>query len=319
MKVLTTDSHTQTNFAPAFDLEGTFKTPSAHGLAAVEYKRFRVSFNGRNGTRIRGYLLRVQTDIRPLPCLICLPGHGPGIKGDIGIEPDGRMRTTYGGRFNDFALQAVAHGHHVLAFDPYGLDEPSRHWGWLTVSQKLGCAARSISALLTGHSLLGYRVAEVLSAVDFACSLPDVDDSRIGVAGVSGGGTTALFSAAVDNRIKHAVLVSCVSTWKQSIFSQLHCWCNYVPAVTSRWDVPDLCAMIAPRPLFVEYGAFDDHFPPAGFVPCYKAVKGVYTQMHAESALGHELRMTGHCGFSGKKAFPFLSAHLSNHRHPTFK
>ena len=66
------------------------------------------------------------------------------------------------------------------------------------------------SALLLGETMIGWRVFDVMRAIDWIETRPELDAKRIGCVGISGGGTCTLFSAALEPRIR-AALVSGIS------------------------------------------------------------------------------------------------------------
>jgi hypothetical protein len=105
--------------------------------------------------------------------------------------------------------------------------------------------------------VLGLQTWNSIRAVDFLSQLPDVDARRIGVIGVSGGGTQALLLAALDDRISLSAPLEIVYPW--SWFSAA-CRCETGPPIATAWDRPamdqtnaiELAAIAAPRPqLFV--------------------------------------------------------------------
>jgi cephalosporin-C deacetylase-like acetyl esterase len=63
--------------------------------------------------------------------------------------------------------------------------------------------------------------------------------------GISGGGTVSLFSAAVDKRIKVAVVSGYFNTFRDSILSLSHCLDNYVPGILNYVEMYDLAGLVA--------------------------------------------------------------------------
>ncbi|MDP6124953.1 MAG: prolyl oligopeptidase family serine peptidase [Candidatus Latescibacteria bacterium] len=63
-----------------------------------------------------------------------------------------------------------------------------------TTFEKLqGCNVATVNALALGTTMIGIRVYDVMRAVDYLKSRKEVDGSRIGCMGISGGGTATLY------------------------------------------------------------------------------------------------------------------------------
>jgi dienelactone hydrolase len=85
-----------------------------------------------------------------------------------------------------------------------------------------------------------------IRAVDFLCSLPDVDKRRIGCTGASGGGTQTFMVTAVDDRIKVAAPVNMISAHMQG-----GCLCENAPNLRVDTYNVEIGALAAPRPLLL--------------------------------------------------------------------
>ena len=82
------------------------------------YRRERVLFTSRPGLKVAGWLLTPKEAKPPHPVMVCVPGHGRGADDIVGIDDNGRQRTTKDGYQHDFALQVVEHGVAALAIEP---------------------------------------------------------------------------------------------------------------------------------------------------------------------------------------------------------
>src|SRR4030095_10674283 len=118
---------------------------------------------------------------------------------------------------------------------------------------------------------------------------PALDSKRIGVTGISGGGTITVFSAALEPRIQAAFASGYLCTFRDSIFSIAHCIDNYVPGVLEWAEMYDIAGLIAPRPFFAESGTKDDIFPIDAFKESFANVKKVYTSFGADDRIDHEI------------------------------
>jgi len=70
-----------------------------------------------------------------------------------------------------------------------------------------------------------------------------------------------MYAAAVEERIKVAVISGYLNTFKDSIMAMKHCECNYLPGILKYGEMYDICSLIAPRPLLIESGKNDPIFP----------------------------------------------------------
>lgn len=103
-----------------------------------------------------------------------------------------------------------------------------------------------------GLNLQGLQLWNSLRAVDFLCSLPDVDAARIGATGASGGGTQTFLLTAVDSRIKASVPVNMVAAGCQG-----GCSCENAPLLRLDLNNIEIAAACAPRPLLLMACATD--------------------------------------------------------------
>ena len=290
-----------------------FVSRSPEGIE-VPYHRENIMFCSRENVTIFGYFLKPLNDLEnsassKLPCIICLPGHGRGVDEIVGIKGNGSLRKYWGGYHNDYALQCVSNGFTALAIEQLGFghrrDEAARMSGLETTS----CQPVAGAALLLGHTMIGWRVYDVIRAIDYLLTREEVDKERIGVMGLSGGGTTALFSAALDRRLKAAVVSGYFNTFKDSIMSVSHCIDNYVPGILDVCEMYDVAGLIAPRFLFCETGTNDPIFPVKGTRIAYRKARSIYRLFDVPNRIGMEV-FDGEHVFWGKKAFKFLKRNL---------
>lgn len=194
----------------------------------------------------------------PRPCVVYLNGHWPSLDG---------AKTG----FQDRYLWYPANGFALLAIDPMGFGEiPGIHagmqrlnrWHWLSL----------------GYTPAGVEVWNAMRALDWLCTRPEIDATRIGVTGISGGGVMSQYLAALDDRVV-AVAASCSTYTIGDQVAGRHipdqCDCTFYPNVCGM-DFPEVLALIAPRPLLIMGGRRDPVFPPSGFREAFRKVKGIY-------------------------------------------
>lgn len=110
-------------------------------------------------------------------------------------------------------------------------------------------------ALRIGLPTRGVQLWNNIRGLDVLCSLPEVDETRIGAYGSSGGGMQSMDLAAMDERVKAVAPVSYPAAFRGTFHapgSVAPCSCNEGPLGAMRYmDNHWFLAMIAPRPLAV--------------------------------------------------------------------
>jgi hypothetical protein len=269
------------------------------------YRRERIVFETRPGVGVLVYLLTPSDRKGPLPTIICVPGHGRGVDDIVGFDEQGHERTGKPGYQHDFAIQALEHGVAAVAIEPmaFGCRRDA-----ITKAKGLGasaCQPSAGAALLLGETMIGWRVYDVIRTIDWIESRPELDAKRVGLMGISGGGTITTFTSALEPRIRAAFISGYLNTFRDCIMSLSHCIDNYVPGILNWAEMYDVAGLIAPRPLIAESGDRDPIFPIAGSRESFARVKKVYDVFDAGSLIEHHV-FPGVHQFDGSRGIPFI-------------
>ena len=126
--------------------------------------------------------------------------------------------------------------------------------------------------------------AEDRKALDILAARTDVDASRIGCGGLSGGGIRTDFMAGLDERIKCSVSVGFMTTWKDLILnkSYTHTWMTYVPILPAELDFPEILGLRAPKPSLVLNDIEDGLFTMPEMKEAERILREVYKKAGAE-------------------------------------
>jgi cephalosporin-C deacetylase-like acetyl esterase len=145
-----------------------------------------------------------------------------------------------------------------------------------------------LEPLLVGQCQEGLMVWESMRAIDYLVSRPEVDASRIGMTGSSGGGLNTFYTAAVDQRIGVSVPVCYVDTFLAMVHAlRDRNWedgvdlCNQVPGVVAYAEMWDICGMLAPKPQCIIAARHDLLFPIEDVYEIYREVARIYELMGA--------------------------------------
>jgi len=139
------------------------------------------------------------------------------------------------------------------------------------------------SLFSAGTTWPGVFFAEDRKALDILCSRDDVDAGRIGCGGLSGGGLRTDFMGGLDPRIKCAVSVGFMTTWKDFVLNKsfTHTWMAYVPLLPNELDFPEILGLRAPLPTLVLNDEEDELYTLPEMKRADKMLNDVYTKANA--------------------------------------
>jgi dienelactone hydrolase len=139
-----------------------------------------------------------------------------------------------------------------------------------------------------GYTPAGVEAWNCIRALDYLETRKEVDASRFGVTGRSGGGAYSWWISALDERIKAAVPVAGITDLQNYVVNgcvEGHCDCMFI-VNTYRWDYPLIAALVAPRPLLISNSDKDSLFPLDGVVRLHEKVSNIYHLYGADKNLG---------------------------------
>lgn len=234
------------------------------------------------------------------PAIMCFHGHS-GILPYIreGSDAEKEKGATH---HLDYAPYFAENGYTVLAVIQRGWNETAH-------KKPHSCERLSRAGFLVNKTPIGMRVWDSMRLLDFLETQPEVDPARIACAGLSGGGTTSLFFAALEDRITAALVAGYYCTFRDSIYSIHHCMCNTVPGIMNWGEMSDVGALIAPRPLLVISGTEDNIFPIDATRRAYDTLAGTYGVLGSSDTIDSDF-FEGVHEWSNAKTLPFLKQHL---------
>lgn len=172
------------------------------------------------------------------------------------------------------------------------------------------CNLYYLHATMLGFTPLGLNLAYGRALLDFVTTLPFVDADRLGVMGLSGGGTMTLWSALSDNRLKAAEIICYSDRFAVFGYRDLnYCGSQIAPGLYDLVDLPDLQGLLAPKPLLVDIGAYDECFRVESAMQCHQQVRAIYAAAGAADKLRLELFPGGH-GWPATQSVAFFSEYL---------
>ena len=187
----------------------------------------------------------------------------PAILAPLGHTEKGKAYRNYQYLYQNLARK----GYVVLAYDPFGQGERLQYIDPHTGRSLYGPTGEHSqigrTMVLLGENFALYRAWDGIRGLDYLISRPEVDASRLGCAGHSGGGTMTMYLAALEPRLRSAVVVMReirrMSPGRRLILQAR----SLIPNKTSVGGLPfsidrgDLLLAFAPKPLLICYTTHD--------------------------------------------------------------
>lgn len=248
------------------------------------------------------------------PTLLCWHGHGSFGKDSVMGDNSSPQRQAEIAQHNyDYGHQMAKHGFVTFAIDWLGKGERNDAGKPHFLSNGNGrdwCNLYYLHATMLGMTSISINVTHGMVATDFACGLPFVDPNRLGVMGLSGGGTMTLWSALCDERLKAAEIICYSDLWAYFGFRDInYCGMQVAPGLYKLADLPDVQGLIAPRPLLIDIGAYDTCFKVDTAMDCYRKVERIYAAAGEPGKLELDLAPREH-GWCGNKSVEFFRRYL---------
>ena len=270
------------------------RTPlNARVTGTVECDGFRlenIDFESQPGVLVTAHLA-IPTGTTGVPPVASASGHTgttgvppvafhrpPVVLMPLGHSNDGILNPRYAAHL---AMTARA-GFAAFAWDPISQGERRQaveaKYDYADNCSTEHCRLGS-RAWLVGWNFARFRIWDAVRAVDYVESRPDLDTSKLGVMGTSGGGTMSAYLQAFDPRIKVA-FPNCYVSSLREVVRERGChdaeqffW-NMLP---SGFNHAALLAMGQPRVALATGSRWKDYFPHAGTVSTF----AVFTNMAA--------------------------------------
>jgi dienelactone hydrolase len=272
-----------------------------------DYFREKVCFNTTPDVRVPAFVLVPKNIPKRAPAIVALHDHGGfylwGKEKIVVIDGENPAlaefrRQYYGGR--SIAIELVRQGYIVVIIDMFYwgerrmlLDDDPEDWRARPANlsrehiqafnrragQSEQLVGRTIYA--AGFTWPGVMFWDDIRTVDYLLTRPDVDPKRICCVGLSVGGLRSCHLAALDDRIRAAVVVGWMTSFPWQLKKQIENTIGHtkvVPGLYQYLDYPDVASLAMPTPLLVINGNKDRLFHPEGVKASFQKLNACYAK-----------------------------------------
>ncbi|HSF54722.1 MAG TPA: hypothetical protein VLA71_13265, partial [Algoriphagus sp.] len=267
----------------AVDL-GSIPQVTVHQTGTFEGVVFEeITYQLPSGNPTKAVILKPENATGKLPAILGLHCHGGNkflgldkisrTKADIPSYVQNHHNTYYEGRA--WANEAAKQGYVVMVHDAFAFGSRRVLVEDVPVPIRQGITDFSLvteeqiqdyntwasnhehilakSLFCAGTSWPAVFLAEDQMALSILAAREDVDSTKLGCAGLSGGGLRTVMLGGLDPRISCAVAVGFMTTWTDLLMykSYTHTWMSYVPILPKELDFPEILGLRAPLPTLV--------------------------------------------------------------------
>ncbi|MCS6861458.1 MAG: alpha/beta hydrolase family protein [Abditibacteriales bacterium] len=288
-----------------------------------DYVREKVYFNTTPDIRVPAYVLIPKNVRFPAPGIVALHDHGGfyfwGKEKIVEVEDEHPVLTDFKKRYyagNSIASVLARQGYVVVVIDMFYwgerrmlLDGDPTDWRERPqdiaperiaafnqrASQNEPLVGRTIYA--AGFTWSGVMFWDDVRTVDYLLTRPEVDKNRLGCVGLSVGGLRSCHLAALDDRIKAAVVVGWMASFPKQLQRHIRNTIGHtklVPGLYRYMDYPDVAALAMPAALLVINGSQDQLFALDGVQDCFDKLAACYKKAGVPDKLRTRLYDTPH-------------------------
>lgn len=258
------------------------------------------------------YVLRPKREgAGKFPIVLCLHGHGKfGHDPVAGVDDTPELQQAIRDANYDYARQLVRQGYLTVApcFTPFGrrLDPKQRE------SRTDPCAVAFLRLLFFGRTLIGENLRDAQWALDYVTSRPDARADRIGCVGLSYGGRMTMMTAALDSRVRVAVISGALNVYQERVQgANYSCGAQVIPGLLEFGDTPEIGSLIAPRPAIWEAGLKDSLMVPGWLEKAAERIRRAYAAAGRPDNFQVHRFDGGHV-WNGETAVPLLAKILKD-------
>jgi len=248
------------------------------------------------------------------PAIMTWHGHGEFGKDSVmGNDGSSERRENIALHNYDYGRQMAQAGYVTFAIDWIGCGDMNEAHKPYFRSHNGGrdwCNFYYLHATMMGMTSIAINVANGKAATDMVCDLPYVDPDRLGIMGLSGGGTMTLWHGLCDERFKALEIICYSDLWAYFGFQDLnYCGMQVAPGLYKLIDLPDAHGLLAPRPLLVDVGVYDSCFLIENALACFRQVEAIYEAAGARDDL-HLDQFVGEHSWGANKSEDFFGKYL---------
>jgi dienelactone hydrolase len=245
------------------------------------------------------------------PIVLCLHGHGEfGHDSVAGVDDTPAMRDAIQKSNYDYARQLVRQGYLTVApcFTPFGrrLDAKQRE------GKMDPCGVAFMRLMFLGRTSLGENLRDAQWALDYATSRDDARADRIGCVGLSYGGRMTMMTAALDPRVRVAVISGALNVFQERVQGAGYSsGAQVIPGLLEFGDTPEIGSLIAPRPAIWEAGLKDSLMVPGWLEKAAEKMQRAYAAAGQPDNFKVHRFDAGHM-WNGETAIPLLAKILKD-------
>jgi dienelactone hydrolase len=250
------------------------------------------------------YVLLPRGPAKRRPGVVALHGHGSHGHHPIAGRDDlpGVAQAIKNAHY-DYGRQLARRGYVVAApcFTPFGVRLGSAE----AFGKQDPCGDTFMRMQVLGKLLIAENLRDGLWALELLARHDGVDAGKLGCVGLSYGGRMTMLTAAVEPRVRVAVVSGALNVMQERLSKPYSCGAQLIPGLLNFGDVPEIASLIAPRHCLWEVGLRDKLIEPRWAEEALTRMRRAWKALDAEDHLQVDRFDEGHV-WNGKAAYPLL-------------